>query len=70
MSREIVASSVLHSIGYNRTLQTLEIEFLNGSVHEYRGVPLPTYLALMEASSNSSYFQFFIEGKFRCRKVQ
>lgn len=70
MSRQTVASSVLRSIGYNRTLQTLEIELLNGSVLEYRGVPLPTYLALMQADSNSSYFQFFIEGKFPSRKIQ
>lgn len=68
-TRVPVESSLLRSIGYNRLNQHLEIEFLDGSIYEYRNVPLEAYLALMDAPSKSSYFQFYIAGKYPRREI-
>ena len=39
MERQHVNSSNLESVGYDPTTQTLEIEFLNGGLYQYSGVP-------------------------------
>ena len=39
MNRSAVASSNVSSIGYDTATQTLEVEFLNGRVYQYYGVP-------------------------------
>ena len=49
MEREPVESSALASVGYDRDV--LEVEFVNGSVYQYVGVPVWVYEALMMAQS-------------------
>ena len=39
LTRQPVRSSNLKAIGYNVETQTLEVEFLNGHVYSYAGVP-------------------------------
>ena len=53
MERMPVQSSNLSSIGYDSGSETLEIEFLNGSIYEYRNVPQVIYDALMKARHES-----------------
>ncbi len=40
MERYSVASSNIASIGYDEPSQTLEVEFLNGSIYQYYNVPM------------------------------
>jgi len=61
MERVIVRSSVIHSIGYDATTSTLEIEFHNGAVYEYRNVCEQTYRDLMSTDSKGSYFDRWIK---------
>jgi KTSC domain len=61
MNRMPVSSSNLASIGYDRTTQTLEIEFLHGGVYQYSGVPPSVYDGLMEAESHGSYFDLNVK---------
>jgi hypothetical protein len=56
MRRTSVNSSNLESVGYDAARQILEIEFNNGSVYQYYGVPESVYRGLMSAGSHGQYF--------------
>lgn len=64
MERIPVASSVIASVGYDATAQTLEVEFTSGSVYRYLGVPEQTYRALMAAESKGKCFNRHIRDSF------
>jgi hypothetical protein len=56
MERVQVESSNLASVGYEPETTTLEIEFHNGGVYQYSGVPEDVHQGLMNAESKGSYF--------------
>lgn len=56
MERVSVSSSNIASIGHDTSSQTLEVEFLNGSIYEYYDVPEHVYQELISASSVGGYF--------------
>lgn len=56
LTRNPVTSSNLRSIGYDAASQTLEVEFTNGGVYQYFGVPEAVYRGLMSAASHGTYF--------------
>ena len=60
MERNTVASSNLASVGYDSHTQTLEIEFLNGSVYQYYNVPVTIHEELMRAGSKGKFFHQYI----------
>lgn len=61
MERIYVSSSNLRSVGYDPNTQTLEIEFNNGGIYQYTGVPQGVYDGLMAAGSHGSYFDAHIK---------
>ena len=61
MHRTPVSSSNISSIGYDPGTQTLEVEFHNGSVYQYRGVPQGIYQGLMGAPSHGQYLDAYIK---------
>lgn len=65
MKREPVTSSNLKSVGYDREKRLLEIEFHNGRVYRYRGVPSEEYEALMKAPSLGRHFIANIRDVYR-----
>ncbi len=67
MQRESVDSSNIRAIGYES--QTLEVEFLNGSVYQYFDVPEHIHTEMMGAGSKGKYFSSNIKGTFRYSKV-
>ncbi len=56
VQRQPVTSSNLKSVGYDRANRVLEIEFQNGRVYRYRGVPPEEYEELLKAPSLGRYF--------------
>ena len=71
MNRTPVSSSNLRAIGYNPETQTLEIEFLNGGLYSYSGVPASVHASLMSASSHGSYFDANIKkGGYPFKKLR
>jgi hypothetical protein len=56
MERVSVSSSNIASVGHDESSQTLEVEFLNGSIYEYYDVPEYVYQELITAASVGSYF--------------
>jgi hypothetical protein len=69
MIRQPVNSSDLKSVGYDPGHHLLEIEFLNGSVYQYDGVPPAVFDGLMAAGSHGSYFHAHIRGRYLYRRV-
>jgi hypothetical protein len=69
MNRNHVESSNIESIGYDSNSQTLEIEFLNGSIYQYFDVPQHIYEELIDADSHGKYLAANIKGHYRYSKV-
>lgn len=69
MDRTPVSSSNICSIGYDLGSSTLEIEFNNGTVYQYAGVPQAEYDALMNAGSHGTYFNANIKNRFSFSKL-
>lgn len=69
MERIPVQSSNLLAIGYDPSTETLEVEFLDSSVYEYRNVPQVVYDQLMGASSLGSYFNREISRNYPYSKI-
>lgn len=61
MNRIPVSSSNLRAIGYDSHTHVLEVEFLNGGLYSYSGVPASVHAGLMSASSHGSYFNAYIK---------
>lgn len=66
MSRTIVQSSSIKSVGYSPRKQVLEVEFIAGSVYQYQGVPAEVHAALMAADSKGRYFRANIRDTYPC----
>jgi len=69
MQRKPVSSSNIASIGYDADSNTLEIQFKNGGIYRYYGVPQTVYAGLMAASSHGSYLAQAIKDRYRYEKV-
>lgn len=69
MHRIPVESSDIVSIGYDPKEQRLEIEFHGGRVYQYRGVSPELHEQFMRADSPGSFFNTFINNKFRYDRV-
>jgi len=52
MQRQSVRSGHIKSIGYSPSQQMLEVEFTDGNVYQYYGMPKKEYIAMMEAWSH------------------
>lgn len=64
VQRQPVRSSAIRSIGYDTGSSTLEVEFVNGRVYRYLGVPEFLFRGLMLAGSKGSYFNRNIAERF------
>jgi hypothetical protein len=69
MQREQVSSSNIRSIGYDGVSMILEVEFLNGSVYQYRGVPSEVHIGLMQAPSHGQYLNRYVKGTYAYTRI-
>lgn len=69
MDRNYVASSNIASIGYDEPSQTLEVEFLNGSVYQYYNVPKNLYDQLMQEGSKGKFLGTYIKNGYPYSRV-
>ena len=67
--RENVVSTNLHSVGYDEQTQTLEVQFMGGSVYQYYGVPANTHGQLMQAPSKGQFFNTYIRRSYPFSRV-
>ena len=69
MERISVNSSNISSVGYDADSQTLEIEFNNGGVYLYSGVPESLYEGMMGADSKGKFFHANIKNIYPFSKL-
>jgi KTSC domain len=64
-----VSSSNVQSIGYDPDASILEVEFNNGSIYQYSGVPQNEFDGLMAAASKGAYLHAHIKNSYSCIKL-
>ena len=69
MERTPVSSSNVNSIGYDADTQTLEVEFKNGAIYHYFGVPEYEHDGLMSADSKGKYLHSHIKNRYPLSKL-
>lgn len=69
MERTPVSSSNISAIGYDAENQVLEVEFNNGSVYSYSGVPSDEYHGFMDADSKGKYLHANIKNRYSFMKL-
>ncbi len=57
MQRQRVSGSRLRSAGYDETAKRLEIEFADGALRVYKGVPHEVFRRLLSAPNAGSYWE-------------
>lgn len=70
MQRETVQSSNIRSVGYDPSQKLLEIEFHDGGIYHYFGVPADLHDRLMKAPSKGGFLSAHIKGHFRFAPVR
>ena len=69
ITRNIVQSSNIVSIGYDEQSQTLEVEFKDGAIYQYYNVPQPLYSELMNSSSVGKFLNQYIKNSYPFARV-
>jgi len=71
MERQPVESEAISSIGYNKELHVLEIEYRDsGEVYDYLEVPEEEYQNFLSAESMGTYLnQDFKKRRYKYRKI-
>lgn len=70
MDMHPVQSSHMRAVGYEPTSRTMHIQFHNGEVHEYTGVPQPFHDTMMSAESVGSFFHKNVKPFFNSRRIK
>jgi hypothetical protein len=69
MTRQIIISTGLKSVGYDAVAHVLEVELQSGPISRYFDLPQPVYDALMSAPSKTRYFNDNVQGKYESRQI-
>ncbi len=64
MTRQLIISTGLKSVGYDAIAQVLEVELQSGPVSRYFDVPRQVYEALISAPSKTQYFNDNVAEKY------
>ena len=69
MDTHTVSSSNVKAVGYDAGTQTLEVEFLNGGVYQYYGVPDQLHAQFMRAPSKGQFVHYYIKNRYPYSRV-
>jgi hypothetical protein len=70
MINQMVVSSEIEWIGYEPKRGMLQVEFIEGRIYQYDGVPEPIYHAFLAASSYGEFFETRIKNHYSTRRVR
>ena len=70
MVNQMVLSSEIEWIGYEKSTKMLQVEFIAGNVYQYANVPEAIYQEFLNVPSHGRYFETQIKGRFPYRKVR
>ena len=68
--RVLVDSACITSVAFDSEARVLQIEFTNGLVYDYLGVPAAVGSDLLSAPSKGAFVTRFIRGRFAFRRVE
>jgi hypothetical protein len=68
MERVSLESTSLKSVAYDEETLTLEVEFVEGGIYQYSGVPLELYEELINAESKGRFYVGNIRNAFPYKK--
>ena len=63
------ASSNIDEFRYDKSTDTLRVDFTDGSSYEYYNVPPQTHRALQAAASKGEFFARHVKGRFSYERV-
>lgn len=69
MERVPVSSTNVAAIGYDEDTEILEIEFTNGAVYQYFGVPSGEFNGFMGSDSKGKFFNANIKNRYSVSKL-
>lgn len=69
MHSQTIHSTVVAAAAYDDTRAVLEVEFRDGTVYQYTGVPQKIYQDLCQAESKGGYFNRQIRNRFACVRL-
>ena len=69
MQRYSVASSNIAAVGYDAATETLEVQFLNGSIYQYYNVPENMYDQLIKEGSKGRFLNAYIKNAYPYSRV-
>ena len=69
MDRDLISSSNVVSAGYDEQNETLEIEFMDGSVYQYYNVGKAVYDQFLAAPSKGQFLAYQIKNAFPYSRV-
>ena len=64
-----VSSTNVRAIGYDSQTETLEVEFVNGRVYQYYGVPDQIHAQFMEAPSKGQFLNYYVKNHYPYSRV-
>ncbi len=64
MLRRVIESSSIVSVGYDADTEAMEVQFRQGEVYAFSGVPRETYEALVTADSPGDFFNSHVRDAF------
>ena len=64
-----LASSNIHSVGYNEGNKVLRVMFSTGTMYDYSGIPIEVFKGMKKTESPGKYFREFVKGKYQFSKV-
>jgi len=70
VARTPVQSSAVASIGYFEPLSALDVQFRNGGLYRYFGVPRAVFDALSAAASKGTFLNRQIKPWFPCLRLR
>jgi hypothetical protein len=69
IARMPVRSSNVKSVGHDPKSNTLQVEFHNGGVYEYKDVPASAHQAFVNARSVGGHFHAHIRDQYEDEKI-
>lgn len=66
---KVAQSRHLQTYSYDPNTQTLTIQFQNGSIHQWTGVPLTEFYNFDQSASKGTYLWAKIKGQYPSQKL-
>lgn len=67
--RAVAQSSHLQNYEYDANTQTLTIQFVNGAIYQYAGVPMTEFHNMVQSGGAGTYFWTKIRDKYPTTKI-